>query len=301
MRKYITLVIVLLIVFLITKNEEYEDKKIKEESKTSEEQKEQLVNVFYNNENFTINLEDYIIGVLACEMPASFNEEALKAGAVAIRTFYMYKNISIEEYMASNNDQCYNTVDDMKNKWGESYDKYYNKIKGAVEETKDEYILYNDEIIESFYFSMSNGYTENIEDVFSSPLPYLVSVESSWDKNISTFEKETEMSKEDFLAKLSLDNSDDIDIEVISYTSGNRINIIHINNTEFKGTEVRKLLKLRSADFDIVVENKVKITTRGYGHGVGMSQYGANEMAKEGYNYKDILKHYYKGTEISKI
>lgn len=307
MKKYIILNIALMIIFILTKSnvtEVQKENQNKDESSIAiidNSKEEILVSVSYNDDNFTLNLEDYIIGVLSCEMPALFNKEALKAGAVAIRTFYMYKNLSIEEYIASNTDQCYNSIEDMKNKWGDSFGEYYDRISSAVEETKDEYITYNGEIIESFYFSMSNGYTENVEEVFSTPIPYLVSVESSWDKNINTFEKTINMTKSEFLSDLSLEPTEEINIEILSYTKGNRIDKIKINEKEFRGTEIRKLLKLRSADFKINIEDNVEITTRGYGHGVGMSQYGANEMAKMGYNYKDILKHYYTDTEISKI
>ena len=297
MKKYIILNIVLIIIYIITNNSLRKEETIKQ----TELENEKIVAVSHNENTVEMNLDDYIIGVLSCEMPALFKEEALKAGAVAIRTFYMYKKLSNIEYIATNNDQCFNNKEEMKNKWGNSFDEYYNKIKKAVEATKDEYITYNDEIIESFYFSMSNGRTENVEEVFSTKLPYLISVESPWDKNIATYEKTIELSKEEFLNAFSLNNSEDIKVEILSHTAGGRINTIKINEEEYRGTEVRKLLNLRSADFDITIGDKITITTRGYGHGVGMSQYGANEMAKEGYNYKEILKHYYTNTEISKI
>lgn len=298
MKKYIIIIPTLIIIFLLTRPKERNMDK--QQVALQDNQNEKLVTVLYKDEEISIDLDNYIINVLSCEMPALFQEEALKAGAVAIRTFYMYKNLSIESYIATNNDQCYNSLEDMQQKWGNSYSEYYNRIKRAIEDTKDEYITYNGNIIESFYFSLSNGKTENVEEVFSTKIPYLVSVDSSWDKDINNYEKTITYTKEEFLSLLSLEYSNNIEIEVLSYTTGNRIDKIKINNKIFKGTEVRKLLKLRSADFDIKILDDIEITTRGYGHGVGMSQYGANEMAKMGYNYKEILKHYYTGVEISK-
>lgn len=300
MKKYFILIPVLFAIYILTffiKTEEVE----KKENKKVENQ-EMLVTVFYENNNYELNLNDYVINVLACEMPASFNKEALKAGAVAIRTFYLYKKNKNPSYVASSNDQCYIDDDKMKIKWNDTYDKYYNIIKSAVDETNNEVIYYNGEIIESFYFSMSNGYTENLENVFSESRSYLISVDSSWDKNVNNFETTIQVDKNDFLNKLGLENKDTIDYVINSKSKSNRINEITINGKTFKGTEIRKLLGIRSTDFDLNIdEETIVITTRGYGHGVGLSQYGANEMAKLGYNYKDILKHYYSGVEISKI
>ena len=250
----------------------------------------------------SLDLEEYVIGVVAAEMPASFHSEALKAGAVAIRTFYVYKKVNYNEYVASNTDQCFIDKVVMKNKWGSEFDKYYNIISEAVNSTKNEVLSYNGEVIQSFYFSLSNGYTENLENVFSEARPYLVSVSSLWDKNVSSYEKTIELSKRDFLSKLGLTYSNDVSVKIISKSESGRINNILINGVEFRGVNVRKLLSIRSTDFDINVDgDKVIIVTRGYGHGVGMSQYGANEMAKLGYNYEDILKHYYSGVDISLI
>ena len=124
-------------------------------------------------------------------MPATFNNEALKAMAVAARTFALYKITTNKNYVlkSTTQDQCYIDESKMKKKWSSNYDKYYNKIKNAVNDTKNEYLTYNDKVIISFYFSISNGYTENCENVFSQKLDYLVSVDSSFDKTYNYKEK----------------------------------------------------------------------------------------------------------------
>lgn len=305
MKKYIVTLLVLFIVYLCTlkfyeeqipnNNEEI----IKNENIT--EQEPLIVKLNYNNNESEIPLDKYVINVLSCEMPALFFEEALKAGAVAIRTFYIYKYNNNNNYVASVIDQCYLSDEELKDKWKDKFDVYYNKISKIVESTKNEIITYNGKVIASFYFSLSNGKTENVQSVFSSNLPYLKSVESIWDKNVNNYLVTIEMDKDKFFELLNIEGNN-LDIEVLSLTDSNRIDEIKINNKIFKGTIVRKLLNIRSTDFSIKEEDdKILITTKGYGHGVGMSQYGANEMAKEGYDYKSILKHYYTGVDISQI
>ena len=178
--------------------------------------------------------------------------------------------------------------------------KYYLKIREAVIDTQGKVLTYDGQVINAFYFSMSNGYTENSELVFKQDLPYLNSVPSSWDnESIENYRYTTTISREDFCSSLEI-SCDTITITNIERSNSNRILNITINDKTFSGTEVRTKLGLRSTDFDMEISsNEIKITTRGYGHGVGMSQYGANGMAKEGYSYEEILKHYYQNTEIS--
>jgi len=253
-----------------------------------------------------LNIEEYLIGVLAAEMPASFEMEALKAQAVAARSYALYKiqNTKNQDYNVLTNvtDQSYITIDEMKKKWQNDFNKYYNKITTAVNKTKNEVMYYNDEIIEAFYFSMSNGRTENAQAVFKEELPYIESVSSSWDNEaLNNFLFTKEFTKKEFCEKLSLTNCKSITINTSTKTESNRINTITINNQTFSGTEVRNLLEIRSTDFSINIEKEtISVTTRGYGHGVGMSQYGANGMAKEGYTYHEILNHYYKDITINK-
>lgn len=254
-----------------------------------------------------IPLEEYIVGVLAGEMPISFELEALKAQAVASRS-YALKRI---EY---NKDKEYDVVDSimnqvylddeyLKNAWGLSYVKNINKLRTAVNETLDEYLEYDNNIVDALFFSTSNGYTENSENVFNFSSEYLKSVESPWDKDVSSaFKNKKTMKLTDFYNKLNLPYNKNLNIEIIKRSSTNRILLLKINNIEFKGTDVYNKLSLRSTDFQIeLLGDIIEITTKGYGHGVGMSQYGALGMALEGYTYDEILSHYYKDTKISKL
>lgn len=245
------------------------------------------------------NLKEYIIGVVACEMPASFEIEALKAMSLASRTYAMYKLENNKNYdLYNNDDQCYITIDEMKNKWGKNFNKYYTRIENVVDETSNQYMTYKDDIIISFYFSISNGYTENVENVFSEKLDYLKSVDSSFDSEYNYKKDSMEFSLDDFLKKLNIKDKLIKDINIERSETG-RVNYIYINNTKIKGTKFRTLLNLKSTDFNIsVYNNLVKIETKGYGHGVGMSQYGANVLAKRGYSYDEILKYYYTGVNI---
>ncbi len=249
-------------------------------------------------------LEDYILGVVAAEMPASFEIEALKAQAIAARTFASYKmehqNLDYDVIIGVA-DQAYNTIEQMQKKWENAYQENYEKVKNAVNDTRGLVMTYEGKVIESFYFSMSNGQTENCELVFQESLPYLSSVDSSWDnETLNNYQVTKEFSKEEFCELLNI-SCEEISISDINRTSSGRINTIKINDKLLKGTEVRKKLSLRSTDFDIELMENVKITTRGNGHGVGMSQYGANGMAKEGKTYHEILTHYYQNIEFSKI
>ena len=168
--------------------------------------------------------------------------------------------------------------------------------------TKGEYLSYNNEVAEALFFSTSVGKTENSEDVFSSKVPYLRSVSSSWDEMSPVFTDTSTFSLKDFYAKLELIYDNNLKIDILETTSTGRIKRLKINNLEFTGRDVAKRLSLRSNCFEIVKNKEsVTINTKGYGHGVGMSQYGAQGMAKEGYTYDKILKHYYVGTEIKKI
>lgn len=256
------------------------------------------VSALVNNKKTDLSLEDYIVGVVSCEMPASFDIEALKAMSVAARTYALYKSERNKTLKTTTDDQCYIDESAMKEKWKNNFDKYYNKINNAVNDTKGEYMTYNDKTIIAFYFSISNGKTENVENVFSQKLDYLVSVDSSWDKRNNSNEKNIKMKVSDFLKKLNI-NDKRINNIKIDRSNTNRINNIKINNKNYKGTKFRSLLNLKSTDIEIKYDNDyVYIHTVGYGHGVGMSQYGANYMAQDGYKYDDILKHYYKGVKI---
>ena len=258
-----------------------------------------------NNTISEINLEDYIVGVVAAEMPASFDMEALKAQAVAARTYAMYKKETRNldyDLVIGVSDQAYQNNKQLLDKWGLSFFNYFLKVRDAVLTTKNEILTYEGEVINAFYFAMSNGYTENSKLVFQEDLPYLNSVPSTWeDESLNNYEVTSSISKEEFCTSLGI-TCEQIEIKDIERSNANRVLNITINNQVFEGTTVRQKLGLRSTDFEIeIVDNNVQITTKGYGHGVGMSQYGANGMAKDGYTYEEILKYYYQNTEIEKI
>lgn len=253
-----------------------------------------------------VPLEEYIIGVVAGEMPVSFEEEALKAQAVASRSYVMYqiRGNKDKEYDVVDTvlNQVYIDSDTLKEKWKDNYEEYYQKVVNSVQDTAYQYLVYKDEIANAMFFSTSNGYTENSEDVFVSKVPYLRSVESKWDNISPVFQYTTTFSVEDFLGLLKLPSSNIIQISNVEKTKTGRIKSLKINGKSYTGREVATLLKLKSSSFSIIQnKEKVTISTKGYGHGVGMSQYGAEGMAKEGYTYEEILKHYYTGTELKKI
>lgn len=254
-----------------------------------------------NGSVINLNMTDYLIGVVSSEMPASFNLEALKAQSVLARTYALKTKQTEKKLTDTVNTQSYIDIDQMKNKWGNSFNTYYNKIKNAVENTNGEYLSYNGNYIEALYHSTNNGKTESSLDVFGNYYPYLISVSSEYDKNASSYLRTISMPLDTISNKLGLSLNNDSVINILSYTDGGNIKEININGNNFSGKKVRELLGLRSADFDISIsDNNANITTRGYGHGVGMSQYGANGMANAGYSYKDILSHYYPGTTLTK-
>lgn len=249
----------------------------------------------------SIDLEEYLVGVVASEMPASFNIEALKAQAVAARTYALKKTSTGATLSATISDQVYKTNDQLKALWGNSYNTYYNKVANAINSTKGKYLTYNGKYIDALYFSISNGKTEDPKFVWGSSYPYLKSVESP-DKNLKSTSYTTTLSLNSFNQKLGTSVTDNSQINIIDRTSGDRINNIKIGNKTFTGVKVRSLLGLRSADFSINISGgTVTITTKGYGHGCGMSQYGANEMAKQGKDYIYILNYYYSNVEIKSL
>ena len=260
-----------------------------------------------SNEIEYLPLEEYIVGVLAGEMPIYFEKEAFKAQAVAARS-YALKKI---EY---NKDSEYDVVDSVLNQvyldnyylkeaWQDKYLDNINKLREIVNETSLEYLDYNGEVVDALFFSTSNGYTENASLVFNIDLPYLQSVTSMWDSSTSSaFRSTKKISIDEFYSSLNLEYSNTLDFKVLRRSSTNRILNLSINGIEFTGKEVYDKLGLKSMDFSLKQDgNNIIIDTVGYGHGVGMSQYGAEGMALEGYSYRDILSHYYVGTSIKKI
>lgn len=254
-----------------------------------------------------IPLEEYLVGVLAGEMPINFDIEALKAQAVASRSYALkrieYNKDKEYDVVDSIMNQVYLDNDYLKNAWGLNYVKNINKLRTAINETIDEYLEYDNKVVDALFFSTSNGYTENSENVFNFECDYLKSVESPWDKEVSSaYNNQKTLTLTEFYKKLNLPYNKNLNIKILKRSSTNRILSLKINNVDFKGTDIYNKLSLRSTDFEIeLLGTTVKIKTKGYGHGVGMSQYGALGMAKAGYKYDEILKHYYKNTQIKKL
>ncbi len=254
----------------------------------------------------TIPLESYIVGVLAGEMPIYFEKEALKAQAVASRSYAIkrieYNKDKDYDVVDSIMNQVYLDEDYLKEAWGNNYVVNINKLRSAVNETIDECLTYDDKVIDALFFSTSNGYTEDADLVFNLNLPYLKSVESKWDeKESSAFSTTTIIPLNKFYEKLNLKYNKELKVEIIKRSPTNRVLELKINNQKFTGKDLYNSLSLRSTDFIITqIGTNVFIDMKGYGHGVGMSQYGALGMAKEGYSYKDILSHYYQNTTIKK-
>ena len=270
--------------------------------------KNQNIRVLRNKTNQieTMPLEKYIIGVLAGEMPLSFEEEALKAQAVASRSYAMKKMI----YNKNNNydvvdtvmNQVYLDSEELQKSWKDNYEKNILKLEKIVNETKGEYVTYNNEVIDAFFFSTSTGITENSENVFGKSLPYLKSVISTWDEISPLYRVVKKYELKEFYKQLSIEYNKELSIKYIDITQTGKVNKILINNEEIDAKKIVETFNLKSYYFKIEqINDEIVITTSGYGHGVGMSQYGANAMASKGYNYKEILKYYYTGVEIKKI
>ena len=301
MKKILLLTCIIIFIPYIIVNLFIKDEKIKFKYTSN-----MMVRVKQDDEIVKVPFEDYIVGVLAGEMPVSFELEALKAQAVAARSYVMKK-------MQANIDKEYDVVDTVMNQvylddehlqevWKDDYTNNINKIKKAVMETFNEYLEYDGKVVDAMFFSTSVGATENSEEVFTSKVPYLRSVESTWDSISPVYEVNYTFSLEEFYNKLNLSYSETLNIELLDTTSTGRVKKLKINGVTLEGNTVVTNLKLKSNHFTIKLDNnKIYITTKGYGHGVGMSQYGAQGMALKGYKYDEILKYYYQGVEIKKI
>ena len=253
-----------------------------------------------------ISLEQYVVSVVASEVPAKFEIEAIKAQAVAARTYIIEKimHSTDEEYDVTDtvNHQVYKNYDELREAWGVDYSWKINKITQAVNETRGEILTYEGNPITAAFFSTSNGYTENAEDYWQNEIPYLKSVQSPWDEQSPEYMEQEIFQINEVTERLGLENAIQLEVGNITRTDSNRIREITINGKTFTGREIREKLNLRSNDFTIELKGDHAIfTTRGFGHGVGMSQYGANGMAKEGRTYEDIVKHYYQGIDITNV
>lgn len=264
-----------------------------------------------------IPLDEYLRGVVAAEMPALFPEEALKAQAVAARTYTMKKIAAppAAEHggaaVCDNPAHCkaYKPISSFAASWDTQYEEYTDKISRAVSETDGEIMLYNNEPITAVFHSTSSGKTENAEDVWGNAVPYLVSVESSGEHESPRYEDEKILSPEEFkkvitekYPEASFDENPENWTGEISRSAAGGVKSLNVAKVKLSGGDFRSLFGLNSTNFTVSYsDGRMSIKTRGYGHGVGMSQYGARAMALDGKNYKDILKSYYTGITLGKI
>lgn len=259
-----------------------------------------------------VPIEEYIVGVVAAEMPADFELEALKAQAMAART-YMIRRLAGKKYSdvpegAHVTDtvqhQVYMDEAQRQKVWGEDYDWKIAKIRKAVVETAGKVLTYAGEPIDATFFSTSNGFTENSEEYWAKQIPYLRSVQVPWDKSSPKYEWTTSIPMKTIEKKLNIKLSAKASttsdwIKVLEKTTGDRIAKIQVGDQVLTGREFREKLGLPSSDFKFQVKKDLlQITTYGYGHGVGMSQWGANGMASEGKQAHDIVKYFYQGIAI---
>ena len=253
------------------------------------------------------DIDTYLIGTLAAEMPASYESEALKAQAVAAYTYYRWlkENSDNSDFSISADSsvhQGYLTEEEMKEKWGSKYESYYNKIKAAVMSVLGECIMYEGEPIMAVYHAISSGRTLSAEAVWGEAVPYLQSVTAVGDKLSPDFEAETKYTQQEMIKLLKTESTKENLIEKIDTDEYGYVTKLSAGGKSFTGYEFSSLIGLRSPVFTAEYkQGRYIFSVSGYGHGVGMSQYSADYMARQGSTYQEILAHFYKGTYIDKI
>ncbi len=276
------------------------------------------INLLHNNENVveTLELEDYLINVVAAEMPVEYEEEALKAQATVARTYTLYqienghKHDNADICDSSTCCQAWISKEKRYEKWGDNQDEKWSKLTNAVYSTAGEVITYDGKPIDAFFHSNSGGTTEIPINVWGgSDFPYLQVVETSGEDEYSQYYSEKEYTKAEIESKMksaysdfSIDWNEENCIEILEYTESSRIKTLKIGNKNISGVEARKIFELKSSNFTYEIsESTVKFKVIGYGHGVGLSQTGSNTLAKEGKSYKEIIEHFFKNVEIENI
>lgn len=276
---------------------------------------EDTISVFMtaDNETEVMDMRDYIIGSVSAEVPASYNEEAIKAQALAAVTFaeYRKKNAGEENIGGadisddSSRHQGYMSKEEMQEKWGDAFDIYYEKIADCVDEVLGKVITYDGEPIMAAYHAISSGKTESAKNMWGKDIEYLRSVDSSWDKDSTRYSSEVVLTAQELAKKVSsIENADFNEneenwIKIKSVSDSGTVLEAEICGVEMTGMEIRNLLSLRSPSFDVEYnDGEFVFSVSGYGHGVGMSQNGANCMAQNGKTYEEIIAHYYPGTVI---
>lgn len=249
-----------------------------------------------------MDLEEYLKGVVAAEMPVSFGIEALKAQAVAARTYALKRMEGSEKHLSTNFEASQDWASEvrLKEKWGEAnYFYYWNKISQAVEETHGLVLTYQGKLINAYYHSTCGGKTEAGEEVFKNSFAYLKPVKCYTDQHSPRWKEQKQFSLNQVKTAWGIDENKGLNLEILDSTEGGRIKTIRVGDKEVSGLDFRKKLGLRSTRFGWEVRgNQIYITTIGNGHGVGMCQYGASGLANKGRDFKQILKYYYSGVEI---
>ncbi len=251
-----------------------------------------------------IELEEYVVGVVAAEMPANFHKEALKAQAIAARTYVLKStNFGQSEIAPTVARQVYYDQTVRQKNWQSSFEENERKIREAVESTKGEVIFYNEELITAMFHSMSNGMTESSKNYSGSDLPYLQPVASTDFQYADNYEVTKTFTLNEWNEKLGGNwTLNQVKQFKLARNDTGRVETVSIQSEVWTGREFRTLLDMRSTDFQIAVQGEtIVVTTEGFGHGVGMSQYGADAMGKQGSNAHEIIQHYYKNTKIEKI
>ncbi|MBR2448000.1 MAG: stage II sporulation protein D [Clostridia bacterium] len=254
-----------------------------------------------------MSAKDYLFGVIAGEMPALYEEEALKAQAVCAYTFALWRQKANNDkpYDITDNfktDQCYISREAALKKWGSNAEEYAKKIEKIINETENQMLTYNGDIILSVYHAVSGGSTESSKNVWGKDYPYLQSVDSVGDKLAKNYISEVTVDTAKLKTLLGADEISGNPFTDFARTEAGTVKTVKACGKEYKGSEIREMFDLKSSNFEAEFsDNKIIFTVYGYGHGVGMSQNGANYMAQQGSDYKEILKHYYKGCEIENI
>ncbi len=250
----------------------------------------------------TVSEQDYVIGCVSAEIPVSYNAEAIKAQAVAAYTFACRKREnSNKSYDISDDfktDQSYLSNNELKERWKENYDGNIKKIREAVEDVSGKRLIFDGKTALTVYHAVSPGKTNTAEEVWGSNIPYLISVDSTFDKLSPDYKKAFTFKKDEFLKTAGLESESE---KLVTEKSKNgRVKYVKSGKAKISGGEITKMFNLPSGNFEIQNnKDEIIITVSGYGHGVGMSQYGANYMAENGSTYKEILSHYYAGCELS--
>lgn len=298
-----------------TETESYPEETVKTDNIVSDETDDDTISVFMTAENVTetIDMREYIIGAVGAEMPASYDDDAIKAQALAAVTFAEYRKKNGGDASIggadisddSSHHQGYMTKEEMQEKWGDAFDIYYEKIEKAVDDVIDKMITYNGEPIMAAYHAISSGKTESAQVIWGKDIAYLQSVNSEWDKDSARYASELVISADELKTLMKNGKNTDFStdeadwIKIKSTSDSGTVLDAEICGVKMTGTEVRNLLSLRSPTFETEYnDGEFIFTVSGYGHGVGMSQNGANCMAKDGKTYEEIIAHYYPGTVI---